>query len=195
VPFAIISLLGLALFSADTTTVKTALSGISSAAPSAEGIDPGPATAAPGAPTAAPGAPTAVPVDQAKVAALTTKLTANPKDIVSLQALSDIYFAASDYKTASAWEERVLAIDPTNEVALLAAGAAQFNLGNLVEAKKQWLVAAGLYPKNAEVHYDLGFLYMSQTPPDSASMQAEWKQVVAIDPNSDLAKTVASRLK
>jgi tetratricopeptide (TPR) repeat protein len=186
VPFAIISLLGLALFSAETTTAKAALSGISSTAPSAEGIDPGPATAAPGAPAAT--------VDQVKVAALTEKVSVNPKDIVSLQALGDIYFAARDYKTASAWEEKILAIDPKNEKALLSVGAAQFNLGNAPEAKKQWLVAADLYPNNAEVHYDLGFLYMSATPPDSINMQAEWKKVVAIDPNSDLAKTVATQL-
>ena len=137
---------------------------------------------------------TAVPVDKAKVAALMTKLTANPKDIASLQALGDIYFAANDYKNASAWEQKVLAVDTKNKVGLLANGAAQFNLGNAAEAKKTWLVAAALYPKDAEVHYDLGFLYMSQTPPDSAKMQAEWKQVVAIDPNSNLAKTVATHL-
>ena len=44
------------------------------------------------------------------------------------------------------------------------------------------------------MHYDLGFLYMSQTPPDSANMQAEWKKVVAIDPNSNFAKTVVTHL-
>jgi len=33
-----------------------------------------------------------VPVDQAKVAALTTKSSANPKDTTSLLALGDIYF-------------------------------------------------------------------------------------------------------
>jgi tetratricopeptide (TPR) repeat protein len=143
--------------------------------------------------TAAAGA--ATPVDPAKLAALMQKITANPKDVASLQGIGDLYFGATDYKNASLWEQKVLAIDPKNQVALLALGAAQFNLGNAVEAKKQWLIAAGLYPKNAEVHYDLGFLYFSQTPPDTANMQAEWKKVVAIDPNSNLAKTVVTHLK
>jgi tetratricopeptide (TPR) repeat protein len=138
--------------------------------------------------------PTAVPVDQAKVGALMKKISANPKDIASLQSLGNIYFAANDYKNASTWEQKILGVDPKNQVALLSLGAAQFNLGNAAEAKKQWLVAAGLYPKNAEVHYDLGFLYMSQTPPDSANMNAEWKKVVAIDPNSNLAKTVQTHI-
>ena len=144
--------------------------------------------------TAAPAA-TSVPVDKAKVAALMQKISANPKDIASLQSLGDMYFAAADYKTAASWEQKILGVDPKNEVALVALGAAQFNLGNNAEAKKAWLVAAELYPNSAEVHYDLGFLYMSQTPPDTAKMTAEWKKVVAIDPNSDYAKTVGAHLK
>jgi tetratricopeptide (TPR) repeat protein len=145
--------------------------------------------------TTASGGATAVPVDKTKVAALMTKISANPKDRASLQSLGDIYFGAADYKNAIGWEQKVLAIDPKNQVALLALGAAQFNSGNAAEAKKQWLIAAGLYPKVAEVHYDLGFLYLSQSPPDTANMTAEWNKVIAIDPNSDIAKTVATHLK
>jgi tetratricopeptide (TPR) repeat protein len=144
--------------------------------------------------TQASGGARTTAVDRTKVAALMKKVSANPKDLASLQALGDIYFAAADYKTAAVWERAVLGADPRNQLALQAVGAAQFNLGNVAEAKKQWLVAAGLYPKNAEVHYDLGFLYLSQTPPDQANMRAEWKKVVAIDPNSDLAKKVATHL-
>jgi hypothetical protein len=144
--------------------------------------------------TAPSGGPTAVPADPAKVAALMQKITTNPKDTASYQALGDIYFAALDYKNASVFEQKVLGVDPNNQIALLAGGAAQFNLGNAAAAKKLWVNAATLYPKSAEVHYDLGFLYMSQTPPDSANMTAEWKKVVAIDPNSALAKTVSSHL-
>jgi tetratricopeptide (TPR) repeat protein len=144
--------------------------------------------------TTAPAGSTTVPVDQAKVAALMTKISANPKDKASLQSLGDIYFAAADYKSASTWEQKVLGVDPKNQVGLLSLGAAQFNLGNAAAAKKQWLIAAGLYPKNAEVHYDLGFLYMSATPPDSVNRDAEWKKVIAIDPNSQLAKTVATHI-
>jgi len=137
----------------------------------------------------------AIPVDPAKLAALMEKITANPTDVASLQAIGSLYFAATDFKNAIVWEQKILGVDPKNQVALLALGAGQFNLGNAVEAKKQWLIAAGLYPNVAEVHYDLGFLYFSQTPPDTANMTAEWSKVVAIDPNSALAKTVANHLK
>jgi len=163
--------------------------GNSSTAPDSSGTPSAQQTSAPS------GAPSVVPVDSAKVAALMTKLGANPKDTASILALGDIYFAAADYKNASIWEQKALNVDPKNQAALLAIGAAQFNVGNAAEAKKAWLVAAGLYPKNAEVHYDLGFLYLSQTPPDKVNMTAEWNKVIAIDPNSELAKSVASHMK
>ena len=157
---------------------------------------PGSADAPSGQQTSAPSVgAAAIPADKAKVAALMAKISANPKDIASAQALSNLYFAATDYKNAIAWEQKVLGLDPKNLVALLGLGAGQFNIGNPAEARKQWLVAAGLYPKSAEMHYDLGFLYFSQTPPDTANMTAEWSKVAAIDPNSAIAKTVATHLK
>jgi tetratricopeptide (TPR) repeat protein len=162
--------------------------GNSSTAPDTSGTPTAPKTSAPS------GAPSVVPVDSTKVAALMQKLSANPKDTGSILALGDIYFAAADYKNAIIWEQKALDVDPKNQAALLAIGAAQFNIGNKGEAKKHWLTAVTLDPKSAEGHYDLGFLYLSQTPPDKVNMTAEWNKVIAIDPKSDLAKSVASHL-
>lgn len=145
--------------------------------------------------TTASGGASTLPLDQVKVAALMQKITANPKDRASFQSLGDLYFASSDYKNAAVFEQKVLALDPKNRTALIALGAAQFNQGNGAGAKKQWLLAARLYPKSAEVHYDLGFFYMSQTPPDKVNMTAEWNKVIAIDPNSAIAKSVATHIK
>ena len=147
-----------------------------------------------GSATTASGQAPTVPLDQAKVGALMQKITTNPKDLVSLAGLGDLYFASSDYKNAQVFEQKIVDIDPKNEKALIALGAAQFNLGNSAEAKKQWLVAAGLYPKSIEVHYDLGFYYMSQKPPDTVNMKAEWAKVIAIDPNSAAAKSVSTHV-
>ena len=63
------------------------------------------------------------------------------------------------------------------------------------EAEKHWLVAAALYPNSVEVNYNLGFLYLSQSPPDMAKVIAAWNKVIAIDPNSSVAKSVATHLK
>jgi tetratricopeptide (TPR) repeat protein len=87
------------------------------------------------------------------------EISPNPKDTASLQPLGDIYFAALEYKNASFWEQKVLGIDSTNQVALLALGAAQFNLGNSAEAKKQWLLAKGSTPRWRRCTTTLGFLH------------------------------------
>ena len=145
--------------------------------------------------TKAPVSANSTAVDQDKVGRLVQAVGVDPRDVASLQALGDIYFAAKDYQNAADWEQKALDVESTNKMALIALGAAQFNLGNAAEAKKHWLVAAALYPNEAEVHYDLGFLYSTQNPPDSVNMKAEWKRVVAIDPNSNLAKSVAPHIQ
>jgi Tfp pilus assembly protein PilF len=149
-----------------------------------------------GKPTAQPSATsTNPPLDQAKVSALMKKISANPKDTVSLLGLGDAYFAANDYKNASLWEQKVLAIEPKNQAALLSLGAAFYNQGDMVQAKKPWLTAAALYPKLATVHNNLGFMYMSQEPADNAAAIVEFNKVIAIDPKSEAAKTVLTHLK
>jgi tetratricopeptide (TPR) repeat protein len=135
------------------------------------------------------------PLDTAKVSALMTKIAADPKDVASLLGLSDLYFQSGDYATAATWSEKVLALEPENETALVALGAAQFNQGDVANAEKQWLQAVAVNPKNVEAHYDLGFLYLSKNPPDTAKVRSEWNAVIAIDPGSEIAKTVATHLQ
>jgi cytochrome c-type biogenesis protein CcmH/NrfG len=142
----------------------------------------------------APEAAASQGVDAAKVATLMQKIQANPKDTAALQSLADVYYQASDYSTAGSFLEKILQVDPKNVVAMLALGATQFNVGDSAGAEKQWLAVAAIDPKNVEAHYDLGFMYLSQNPPDMAKVKAEWGKVIAVDPNSDVAKTVAKHL-
>jgi tetratricopeptide (TPR) repeat protein len=136
----------------------------------------------------------AAQIDQARVAALMQNITADPKDVTSLQDLGDIYFAAGDYSTAGGWMEKILEVDPKNLTARLALGAAAFNLGNSADAEKQWRQVIELDPENVEAHYDLGFMYLSQDPPDMTNVKAEWTRVIEIAPDSDLAKNVQQHL-
>jgi tetratricopeptide (TPR) repeat protein len=129
------------------------------------------------------------------VAALTAEVRKRPQITVNMQSLGDIYFFAADYRRASAWYQRVLDVDPRDVTALMALGSAQFNSGNAMAAEKHWRVAEWLYPWNDEVQYDLGFLYQSQTPPDTAKMRAHWKRVIQIQPLSVFADLVAPYLK
>ncbi len=137
--------------------------------------------------------PSAAPtLDQAQLATLTAKVTANPKDIASLQKITDLYFGANDWTSAKAAAQKVLAVDPNNEQGQISLGAASYNGGDMKAAEAAWKAGITAHPKNAEMHYDLGFLYM--TTGRNAEMKTEWAKVVAIDPNSELAKTVQSQV-
>jgi cytochrome c-type biogenesis protein CcmH/NrfG len=131
-------------------------------------------------------------VDQAQLAALTTKVKADPKDVASLQKIADLYFTANDWTNAKAAAQKVLAVDPKNEQALVSLGAASYNGGDMAAAEKAWKQGVALFPKNAELHYDLGFLYM--TTGRGEQMRTEWAKVVEIAPDSELAKTVQSQV-
>ncbi len=115
-----------------------------------------------GASASSAASPSAAPaLDQAQLAALTAKVTANPKDVASLQKITDLYFAANDWTDAKAAAQKVLDVDPTNEQGLISLGAASYNGGDNASAEKAWKAGIKAHPKNAEMHYDLGFLYMT----------------------------------
>lgn len=141
---------------------------------------------------AAQASQTAPVVDQAKIAELTKKVEANPKDIASLQAIADVYFNGQDWGNARKYAQKVLDVDAKNAQGLISLGAASYNGGDQKAAEQAWKTGVQLFPKNAELHYDLGFLYM--TTGRSDLMKAEWAKVVELAPNSDLAKTVQSQV-
>jgi tetratricopeptide (TPR) repeat protein len=133
-------------------------------------------------------------VDQAQVTALMQKLAANPNDATTLEDLGNLYYGAGDYTTAATWFDKLVALDGSNVNALLALGAARFNLGDLATAEANWLKVVEIDPNSVEAHYDLGFVYLSQNPPDLDKARAEWNKVIAIAPDSDAAKQAATHL-
>jgi cytochrome c-type biogenesis protein CcmH/NrfG len=136
------------------------------------------------------------PGDEARVARLTSKLDANPKDAATLVALGNVYFNGGDYDSAGGWMEKAIAVEPRNVKARLALGASQFNLGDVAEARGQWQRVVALDPKNVEAYYDLGFLYLSKNPPEMARAKRMWRRVIELaPPGSSVAKTVATHLK
>jgi cytochrome c-type biogenesis protein CcmH/NrfG len=147
-----------------------------------------------GSPTDQTSASAVASVDTAKVGELMQKISANPKDVASLQALGDLYFTAGDYPNAAQWESKILALEPNDITALLSLGAARYNQGDAAQAEKLWQKVVALDPNQQEAHYDLGFLYLSQTPADNAKVLREWNKVIAINPSTEIAKTVSTHL-
>jgi cytochrome c-type biogenesis protein CcmH/NrfG len=157
-------------------------------------VNGSPSSGTPGASQAAEASSGAPAVDEAKVADLMGKLQANPKDVATLMALADEFYAGGQFETSATWLDKVLALEPENIQALLARGAVYFNLNDLANSESTWKKVATQEPDNVEVHYDLGFLYLNQANPDWAGVQAEWTRVIELDPSSQLAQTVRSHL-
>jgi len=143
---------------------------------------------------ATPAASAAPAVDQAQVAALMQKISADPKDVKSLRDLGNIYYSSNDFKNAQIFYEKVVAVTPKDDDAWVAVGAAAFNQGDNAKAKSAWEQAIAVNPKNPEAHYDLGFAYLAQKTPDNEKAKAEWQTVIDLDPNSDWAKDAKSML-
>lgn len=91
--------------------------------------------------------------------------------------------------------EAAVAADPSDVDARLALGVALFNGSDLAGAEEQWLAAAQLDPQQPEVQYNLGFLYLSRTPPDVEAARAAWGRVTELAPDSELAQTAAAHLE
>lgn len=133
-------------------------------------------------------------LDTAEVATLMAKIQTDPNDKDSLLGLGDAFFQAGQYDVAAEWLTKLVKIDAKNIQALLALGAADYNAGNAKDAETYWKQVVGLDAKNVEAHYDLGFLYLRQDPPNTAAMRREWQTVVDLAPGTQVAQNVQAHL-
>jgi hypothetical protein len=150
------------------------------------------APAAASAPSAAPAA--SAGLDEARVAELMGRIQANPNDTAALLELGDAFFQAGDYGASVTWLDKLVTLEPNNVRGRLALGAAQFNLGDNASAEANWVAVLDVYGENVEAHYDLGFLYLNQDPPDIDGVERHWNEVVRLAPGTDIATVVQQHL-
>ncbi len=134
----------------------------------------------------------AEPVDSQLEADLKAKAEADPNDIASRQQLGQMYLKATLYQDAISWFQQILDISPSNLDALLAIGVAEYQSNMYTEAETHWRRAAELAPDVAEPWYNLGFLYMAQTPPNIDQANECWNKVLEVAPDSEMAAAVRS---
>ena len=134
------------------------------------------------------------PVDAERVAELEARVEADPQDTAAMSELGTLHLMAGDLEEAGRWQQRILAEDPDDLDARLALGVVLFNQGELEAAEEQWTAAIELAPDRAEPHYNLGFLFLSQDPPDMDRVEEHWGQVVELEPDSDMAATIGTHL-
>jgi tetratricopeptide (TPR) repeat protein len=116
-----------------------------------------------------------------------SRIQADPNDTAALLELGDAFLAADDFATAATWLEKLVTLEPDNIDGRLLLGVARYRLGEEDAAKALWLAVLEAEPDNVEAHYDLGYLYLNQVPPDYDGLRREWGEVVRLDPDSDLA--------
>ena len=134
-------------------------------------------------------------IDQARVDELKAQIDADPSDAAARQQLAELYLDAALYQDAIEQLDQVLQITPDDLDALLAIGVAEFNLSQDEQAEQHWLRATQVAPAQAEPWYNLGFLYMAQTPPDYDKVEQAWGRVIELDPDSELAATARAHLE
>jgi cytochrome c-type biogenesis protein CcmH/NrfG len=148
----------------------------------------------PGAPGPVESQAVEATLDESAVAGLMERIQADPGDTDALMQLGNAFFSAGQYEVSAQWLAKLVALEPDNVQALLALGAAQFNSGNVTDAEVAWTNVVELDPENVEAHYDLGFLYLQQDPPDVDGMQREWQTVVQLAPGTTVAESVQAHL-
>ena len=134
-------------------------------------------------------------IDQARVDELKAQIDADPSNAAARQQLAELYLDAALYQDAIEQLDQVLQITPDDLDALLAIGVAEFNLSQDEQAEQHWLRATQVAPAQAEPWYNLGFLYMAQTPPDYDKVEQAWGRVIELDPDSELAATARAHLE
>lgn len=87
-----------------------------------------------------------------------------------------------DVMKAVTWLERARKVDPTNANTLLFLGMNNLELGRVKEAHDALQQGATLYPKDAQMHFQLGVTEDRLGHADAA--EAEFKTVLALDPKN-----------
>jgi len=135
------------------------------------------------------------PLDEAKESELKRQLEAEPDNVGLLRDLGKLYFDSGLYQDAVVQFDKALQLAPDDVEVLLSLGVAEYSLNNYAAAEQHWLRATEVAPDLPEPWYNLGFLYMAQTPPDYEGVERAWGKVVEVAPESELAQTAAAHLE
>lgn len=133
-------------------------------------------------------------LDSERVAQLEEAAKQDPDNSEVLFELGETYFQAGEWRSAIDWFTRFLALDPNNIHAQTDIGTSHFNLGEPDEAEAAWLAVLETDPNDVQAHYNLGFVYANAEPQDIPAAVKEWKIVVRLAPDSELAAIAQAHL-
>jgi cytochrome c-type biogenesis protein CcmH/NrfG len=122
------------------------------------------------------------PVDMARVQQLQAAIQANPRDFDALRELGNINFDQRNYKEATSWYSKALAVQPNNldvrtDMATTMFYSEDFD-GSLSEFKK----ILEIEPGRPQALFNIGVAYLHGKN-DPTSALASWEKLVALNPN------------
>jgi tetratricopeptide (TPR) repeat protein len=137
----------------------------------------------------------AAPVlDQARVQALTTILTNDPKNAGAAVQLGNTYFDAERYVDAIKWYSQALSIEPKNADASTDLGIAYYYSGQTDRALQQFEASLKIDSRHAKTLLNKGIV-LAFGKQDIAAASEAWKQVVALAPNSPEGQAASRALE
>lgn len=135
--------------------------------------------------------PIAVPLDdvQGRVAALEAAVQKDPTDVEALKELGGLFFQLKVYPRAADAFAAAIELDPDDATIVTDLASALLYQGMLGLAKREYLRAIELDPTLPDPHFNLAVILSHSAPPDIPQALDEWREVVRLDPESDLADT------
>ena len=133
-------------------------------------------------------------LDEARVQALTTILTNDPKNAGAAVQLGNTYFDADRYPEAIKWYSQALSIEPRNTDASTDLGIAYYYSGQTDRALEQFEASLKIDPRHSKTLLNKGIV-LAFGKQDIAGAAEAWKQVVAIAPNSPEGQAASRALE
>jgi tetratricopeptide (TPR) repeat protein len=125
----------------------------------------------------------APPLDEARVQALTTIVTNDPKNADAAVQLANTYFDAERYTDAIKWYSQALDVEPANPDASTDLGVSYYYTGQTDRALEQFEASLKIDARHTKTLLNKGIV-LAFGKQDLAGASEAWKQVVALAPES-----------
>ncbi len=113
-----------------------------------------------------------------------------PEHLPAIGSVGALYDEKEDYEQAVFWYERALDVKPDHVATLVNLGGSLYNKGDTNGAIDAYRRALEVDPNSQDAHYNLGVAFAEAQIYREAVV--EWDLVVAIDPDTPVAKQAAS---
>ena len=133
-------------------------------------------------------------LDEARVQALTTILTSDPKNAGAAVQLANTYFDAERYVDAIKWYSQAIDLDPKNADASTDLGVSYYYTGQTDRALQQFDVSLKIDPNHTKTLLNQGIV-LAFGKQDLAAATVAWKRVVELAPNSPEGQAASRALE